>query len=82
MYRVVLKKSAQKDLDRLPKLIQRRVSFGIEDLCMRGPSAANVKKLHDPLSGFRKRVGNYRILFDINKDIVLVHRIKKRDKAY
>jgi mRNA-degrading endonuclease RelE of RelBE toxin-antitoxin system len=82
MYKIILKKSAHKALQKLPKNTRIRIAFAIEDLRRSGIGASQVKQLHGPLSGFRKRVGGFRILFDVNKKVILIHRITKRDKAY
>jgi len=46
------------------------------------PNISNIKKLinHKPI--YRKRVGSYRILFDIEYDIVTVGRVLHRGRAY
>lgn len=82
MYQVLLKKSAQKELEKLPSESLARIVNAIDELTQRGTTSSQIKKLHDPLSGFRKRIGNYRILFDIKKDLIIIHRISKRAEAY
>ncbi|MBI5003655.1 type II toxin-antitoxin system RelE/ParE family toxin [Candidatus Kaiserbacteria bacterium] len=82
MYKVLLKRSAQKELDTLPKSARSTITSSLEELTVLGIRARNTKKLHDPLEGYRMRVGDYRILFDINDTIILVYRISKRADAY
>lgn len=82
MYKVLLKRCAQKELDGLPKKIRLSVAGTLDELAILGIRARNTKKLHDPLEGFRTRAGEYRILFDTNDTLILVHRITKRSDAY
>jgi len=56
--------------------------LAIDNLALMGIHAKQVKKLHPPIGGFRMRVGEYRILFDREDDIVLIHHISKRADAY
>lgn len=44
--------------------------------------ALNIKKLQPPLEGYRLRVGEYRVLFDIEEDSILIYSIKHRKDAY
>lgn len=82
MYKVLLVKKAVKDLDSLPVTVVKRVASALDELSSLGIKSSNVKKLHIPLNGYRKRVGDYRILFDVDEDFILVHRICKRSDAY
>lgn len=82
MYTIILKKSAEKELSKLSKQTQKRIALAIDELTLRGASSAQIKKLDDPLSGFRKRIGNYRLLFDTQDNLIVIHRISKRSEAY
>lgn len=82
MYNIVLKKSAQKQLTSLPKEARLYIAKKIDEIQAQGPRTNTVKKLHDPLQGYTKRVGKYRILFDIQDKDVLIYRISKRSDVY
>ena len=82
MYKVLLKVSATKSLKALPKDAQKMMGRSLDELAKLGIATRHVKKLKEPMGGFRKRVGKYRILFDCSDDIILVHRISKRADAY
>lgn len=82
MFNVALKKSAQKSLDAVPKQVQKHIVHAINELADVGSRASHTKKLHEPLGGYRKRVGDYRILFDIQDEYIVIHRITKRADAY
>lgn len=82
MYKVLLKASAKKELDALPEKIRRAIVAAIDELVRMGIHARNTKKLQPPIGGYRIRVGEYRILFDRDKEILIIHQISKRSEAY
>ena len=82
MYKVLLKASAQKQLDEMPAKSRSKLAAAIDELSSLGIHAKHVKKLHPPIGGYRMRVGEYRILFDRDEDILIIHHISKRSAAY
>lgn len=44
--------------------------------------AGNVKKLVDFDKAYRLRVGDYRVLFDVQSNHIVIYRIKHRREAY
>lgn len=82
MYKVLIKKSVEKSFQDFPKEVKSRLARALDQLAELGPGALQVKKLQTPLSGYRKRVGDYRILFDFDEDIIVVHLISKRSDVY
>lgn len=81
MLKVNLLKKAQKDIAKLDNNQVKDILLAIKDL-ENYPNISNIKKLvnHKPI--YRKRVGNYRILFDIEDDEISVGRVLHRSKAY
>ncbi len=69
-YTVVLTKTAQKQLDKLPDSIAAKLLDAIEELA-KNPRPEGAKKLKGR-SGYRIRQGDYRILYDINDDVLIV----------
>ena len=83
MYKVRIKKSANKDLDALDDKTYLRIDRNIQSL-RNDPFPRGVKKLTGEENRYRIRVGKYRILYEIdqkNKTIV-IYRIKLRKTAY
>ena len=76
----VLKK-AQKDISRFDLKLVKDILLAIKDL-ENYPNVSNIKKLIDHKPIYRKRVGNYRILFDIEGNLITVGRVLHRSKAY
>jgi len=81
-YKIIVKPSAQKDLDKLPDKELKRIALRLEQLRI-NPRPIGVQKLSDD-EGYRLRSGNYRILFIINDKIknIFIFRIKHRKDAY
>lgn len=71
---------ALKDLRKLDKQISKRIVDRIEDLT-KGLSG-DVKKLTDHSPQYRLRVGDFRILFDIEGDAIQIQRVVNRREAY
>lgn len=82
MYRLLLKASAQKALDMLPVKARKHIARAIDELVTLGIHAPHTKKLRPPIGGYRTRVGEYRILFDRDGELIVIHRIAKRADAY
>lgn len=79
-YTVELKPGAEKDLKALPTEDARRV---VERLRMlENDLVGDVKKLTDFTPEYRMRVGNWRVLFEIEEDRIIVYRILHRKESY
>lgn len=63
-YRVILPKSVQKELDRLPDDVVTRILARLTEL-EGNPRPADVKKLKGR-NAWRTRVGDYRIIYEIH----------------
>ena len=83
MYALLIKRSAERDLRRLPRTLLERISERI--LALReDPRPHGVRKLVGALEGWRIRVGDYRILYQIDDDAqtVTIVRVKHRRQVY
>lgn len=82
-YRVVLQKSAAKDLAALPKLVRERVAAALRKLAEE-PRCHGVRKLVARDNEYRFRVGDYRIVFAIDdtEQLVDVLEVNDRKDAY
>ena len=82
-YKSVLTSAARRSLNSLPRTILRRVDAKILGLCQ-NPRPQDAKKLRDRDGLLRVRVGDYRILYRIEDDrlVVLVVRIGHRREVY
>ncbi len=82
-YNIILKPSAQKSLIHLPPTIQTRLLDAIQALSD-NPRPSGVKKLQSKQDLYRIRVGDYRIVYAIedNRLLILVATIGHRKDVY
>ena len=80
-YTVDLKPRATKDLSRIPKSDAGRILDAVAELC--NNLSGDVKRLTNFTPEYRLRVGDYRVLFEIEKTSrVVVYRIRHRRDVY
>jgi mRNA interferase RelE/StbE len=80
-YEVELKPRARKDLRRIPKPDAARVVEALEKL--ENDLAGDVKRLTAFAPEYRLRVGDYRVLFEIEQtNRVVVYRVRHRRESY
>jgi mRNA interferase RelE/StbE len=77
---VDFKPRAVKDLEELDHPTARRVLEKIRAL--ENSLAGDVKRLTNFTPEYRLRVGDYRVLFEIEGDRAIIYRIKHRSRAY
>lgn len=82
-YSLELKPSAEKDLRKLTREILLRVLERIEDL-QRDPFPSQVIRLTGVEKLFRIRVGDYRIVYEVQTDTrrIVVHYVRHRREVY
>ena len=82
MYELIYSPSALKQLEKLEHNIKERIVVALERLRIR-PESCDIKKLVGT-TGYRFRVGDYRVIFDMEKDklIILVLQIGHRKNVY
>lgn len=73
-YKIEIKKSAQKELKSLPNKELKKVIEKISSLAT-NPRPAGCKKLSGD-EKYRIRVGNYRVLYSIEDDILTIFIVK------
>ena len=72
--------SALDDLDDLPARERAQILRKIKRL--QHGLHGNIKHLHDAEAAYRLRMGDYRILFDVADDVILIRRIGNRKDVY
>ena len=77
-YQVNLKKSVIKDLEKLPDIVLKRVQKTILGLA-NNPRPDGCKKLKGR-DDYRVRVGDYRILYFINDEIVTIEVVRMQHR--
>jgi mRNA interferase RelE/StbE len=79
-FKVELKKRAVKDLRRVPVSDRAKLLDKIESLA--DDLSGDVKKLTNFTPEYRMRWGNWRVLFEIESETVVVYRVLNRKETY
>ena len=79
-FRVIYEATAITDLDALP----RKIAAGLVKKIGRLQNGlhGDIKRLKDFDPAYRLRMGDYRVLFDVDGETVTIYRIKNRRDAY
>lgn len=82
-YKIEIKRSARKELEKLPKAAQRKVARAIDKLAQ-DPRHSQAEKLTDSGGEYRAKAGDYRIIYHIldERVVVFVIAIQHRKEAY
>jgi len=79
-YGLRIESRALKDLRRLDKRLSKRIVDRIE--IMAEDLTGDVKKLTDHSPQYRLRIGDYRVLFDIEDETIVIQRIRNGREVY
>lgn len=78
--KVELKPRAEKDLRSLPTTEARKIAEKLKAL--ESDLSGDVKRLTNFTPEYRLRVGNYRVLFEVEETSIVIYRIMHRQRAY
>lgn len=76
-YRIKIKPSAKRQLKRLPQKIRPSIGYLIDSLSV-NPRPGGIKKLKGKRDFYRVKSGDYRVIYTIDDDVLLVTVIKVR----
>lgn len=79
-YDIQFKPRAVKDIERLSSRMQSQIFKVIE--AMSNDLKGDVKHLTNYTPEYRLRVGNYKVLFEIENNRIVVYRVRHRREAY
>ena len=82
MYTLIYSEKADRQLGKMPSNIRERILIALERLRIR-PESCDIKKLVG-MPGYRFRVGDYRIIFDREKErlLILIFEVGHRKNIY
>jgi len=82
-YKILIKPAVEKDLRRLPKPTVTRILAAIEKLGV-NPFPNRTVKLESAEELFRIRVGDYRVVYEVdgNARQVIIHHVRHRREVY
>ncbi|MBM4287771.1 MAG: type II toxin-antitoxin system RelE/ParE family toxin [Deltaproteobacteria bacterium] len=83
MYEIYLERRAERDIRKLPRELGGRIIQEIMNLAQ-NPRPTQARKITRSLNDWRLRVGDHRVLYEINdKDkIITILKIRHRREAY
>ncbi len=77
------KKLAVKDIAKLPAALKKRLGIKLAWYASQRDPLVFAKPLKEPADAqYRFRVGNYRILFDVEADTIVILRVQHRKEVY
>jgi mRNA interferase RelE/StbE len=81
-FQIIWSESAAKELKKLDRTVARHIYKKVSQLCENPYNFDVIKMVGDPY--FRLRVGDYRVVFDIQNDVlrILVLKVGHRKKIY
>ena len=79
-YNIQFKPRAVKDIERLSSRMQLQIIQGIE--AMSDDLKGDVKRLTNFTPEYHLRVGDYRVLFELENKNIVVYRVRHRREAY
>jgi mRNA interferase RelE/StbE len=82
VYKITFSKNADKALRRMPRNVAQNIANKIIELAGNPHGMRNVKKITDH-PGYRLRVGEWRVVYTINDNELLIHviNVKTREEA-
>ena len=83
MYQLITPKSVQKQIDALPDLVRDRIDSAIRVL-VDNPRQDGVVKMKGSDSEYRIRIGDYRIVYEVNDEqlVILLIQCRHRREVY
>jgi mRNA interferase RelE/StbE len=79
-YQLEIKEAALAKLRELPEDIRRAIGYRMH--LLQTDLAGDVKKLTAQEKKYRLRVGNFRVLFRLEGDTIMVYDVRDRKEAY
>ena len=79
-YEIEIRRRAEKDLASIPKSDAQNVADAI--FALENGLAGSIKKLTNHTPEYRLRVGDWRVLFEVIKDKIIIYRIRHRREVY
>ena len=79
--KIEIRKSAIKDLKNISEPFKTKIHNKVLEL-KKFPDLQNIKKLTNFEPAYRLRIGDYRVLFDVEENIIIIGRILHRKESY
>ena len=82
-YKIIFTQAAVKDIDTLDVIVKKQLKKKFVYFSELNDIKTVAKKLHDYDRGeYRIRIGNYRIIFDLDRHRIIILRVQHRKDVY
>ncbi len=81
MYKIVLTQRAVKDLENIDERMQNRIAVKLKEYA-KEPHRYTRKLISPKIGTYRFRIGDYRVIFDIDHENIVILRIGHRKSIY
>lgn len=82
-YSIIITKQAKRDIDTLETPVRQRLGKKLQETTNLKDLRTVAKKLQGSLGGdYRLRVGDYRVLFDLHDQTLVILRVQHRKDVY
>lgn len=80
-YSLLYTKNAVKEINKLDSVAKRRLKSALEKLCL-DPKERSKKLVASGIGQYRYRIGNYRAIFDIEGNNIVIVKVGHRSDIY
>ena len=80
-YKLIYTNTAYKDIKKLDIVAKKRIGKKIEEYS-KDPLSTSKKLTNLSIGTFRWRIGNYRVVFDIDNENIIILRVGHRKEIY
>jgi len=80
MFKIIWDEKAYEELHKFEPVVSRRILKKVKKLST-NPFSKDIRRVKGTDS-FRLRIGDYRVLFDIDKDIIMILKVGHRKNIY
>ena len=80
--KVLIDRSFERDVKKLPPAVQAKIKLAIEDILASNLSILKATKMEGSKNAFRIRVGDYRIGFYLEGEVIVLSRAVNRKEIY
>ncbi len=81
MYKVLLTKRSLKDLESIDRYMQNRIAVKLKEYS-KDPQKYGKKLINHKIGTYRFKIGDYRVIFDIDNNNLVILRIGHRKSIY
>ena len=81
VYKLVYTKTSAQDIQRLDTVVRKKIKKKIEVYC-KNPLFFSKKLVSKEIGSYRWRIGDYRVVFDIDDKNIAILRIGRRREIY